>query len=101
MPERWVVNLAVTIQLELSSKEKKIKQTNKQTQYALPTVQIVQISKYQFHTHNIRVKISLAVAQHLHSGAASDVFPRYIGGDEDQKKAANRVTYTCSIIKIH
>lgn len=34
-------------------------------------------------------------------GAPSDVFSRHTGGDKDQKKEPNRVTYTCSIIKIH
>lgn len=80
--------------------KKKNKQTDKSNIYYLLR-KFVPILKYQFQRHNIRVKISLAVAQDLHSRSASDVFPRHIGGDEDQKKEPNRVTYTCSIIKIH
>lgn len=71
-------------------------------QYVLPTVQIqIQISGYQIQRLNIKQKIFFAMAQHLFFEAPSDAFPRHIGGDEDQKKEPNQVTYTCSIIKIH
>lgn len=58
-------------------------------------------SDFQIQKHNLKLKIPPAMAQHLHFGAPSDAFPRHIGGDEDQKKELNQVTYTSSIIKIH
>lgn len=54
---------------------------------------------------NVKLKLffssSFFCKSHKHLTSSSDVFPRHIGGDEDQKKESNRVTYTCSIIKIH
>lgn len=99
LPESMVGNLPVTIQLELSFKVKN-KTKNKQTQYVLFAVQIS--SDFGIpNSKTMKLKICLAMAEHVHFGSPSDVFARLTGGEKDQQKEPNRVAYTCSIIKIH
>ena len=105
LPGSMVGNLPVTILLELSFKVKN-KQTNKQTNkpnmcHLLGRFLQIFWRKKNNQRHNTELNISLAMAQHLHFEVPSDVFSRYTGGDEDQKKEPNQVTHTCRIIKIH
>lgn len=91
LPGSMVGNLPYTIQLELSFKAKKNKQTNS----------ICAICCADFWISFQRNKLKICLAMAVHFGAPSEVFSRLTGVEEDQKKEPNQVTYTCSIIKIH